>query len=156
MFIFIIAFSFFSLFATAMITYKRNAPVPKSGEVMAEWDQISRFVWLKWVGYSGGDQYRYGFSKTLDLIDKHSAQKMLLDLSDIKVVSPEDQEWTSHFFIQKLQKYAIRKVALVKPRDMLAKASLKLIYKDIKNEISCEKGVFEEVEEAVEWLKEEK
>src|SRR5690606_40492897 len=83
---------------------------------------------LKWEGYCPAENYQYGFLKGIALSTEKGIKKWLVDLSNIKVVNPENQRWTQEVLIKKMNYSGIAQVAVINPQCPLASSSIKHMY----------------------------
>ena len=107
---------------------------------------------VKWEGYCPVDSYQYGFLKGIALSTEKGIKKWIVDLSDIKVINPENQRWTQEVLIKKMNYSGIMHVAVINPQCPLASSSIKNMYQESMHLIKFVRMVFNSVEEAEVWL----
>ena len=107
---------------------------------------------IKWVGYCNADDYRFGFLRALEISGDLGIEKWLMDFSEIKVISPQNQKWTISILIEKVGKTGVKKIAIVYPQCGLANASIENMYKEFQTFISYDRKVVFSREEGEKWL----
>ncbi len=116
------------------------------------WNSALHFVRVKWMGFSDGANYRYAMLQALALIRERSSQKLLIDLSDMRVILPDDQGWTSRIFLDKSNRSGLKMLAIVNPKNNYAQKSLQNIIAAIENRALYQRREFECPILAMEWL----
>lgn len=112
-----------------------------------------KYVLMKWKGFVHGDSFRLGLNKGLELIVMKKSSRWLADLRNMKVLSLEDQEWSSNNWFPRAIEGGIRKMAIVLPQSALGKMGVKNVMNKV-GDIKIETSYFPTIEEAEKWLKE--
>lgn len=121
------------------------------GEFITSWLKPDTLL-LKWEGYCPAENYQYGFLKGIALSTEKGIKKWLVDLSNIKVVNPENQRWTQEVLIKKMNYSGIAQVTVINPQCPLASSSIKHMYQESIHLIKFVRMVFNSIEEAEAWL----
>ena len=117
------------------------------------WDEGLKCVQIGWDGsYVSGPEYRATLLELLDLLAMRRGCRMLFDMRNLPVVSPEDQAWIQEEWMPRSLKVGLRYSAVVMPKSALSRLTLRHIAKDASG-IERQRAYFETLEEARAWLK---
>lgn len=107
---------------------------------------------MMWKDFVHGDPFRLGLDKGLELIEKKGSSRWLADLREMKVLSIEDQNWSSNDWFPRAINGGIRKMSIVLPESALAKMGVKNIMNEVEG-IEIKTTYFSTLEEAEKWLR---
>jgi uncharacterized protein YqcC (DUF446 family) len=116
-----------------------------------EWDDEIPAVVHTWKEFVNGQAFRDGCAEILDVIEKRSARKMLVDTSGIQVHDDEDEEWLQDEWIPRTMEAGIEASATVPQDSVIAKMDLEKFMNEVE-EYDYKSTMVESVSEAREWL----
>ncbi|NOQ25558.1 MAG: hypothetical protein GQ564_09385 [Bacteroidales bacterium] len=93
----------------------------------------------------------FGF-ETNNLLVKHSAQKQLNNVQNMKVLTKEAHAWVDEVWYPKAKASGLKHFAFVVPKDVFGKASMDAVNVNIKEKYGINIKYFTDVEEAKQWL----
>lgn len=121
--------------------------------VTLAWDDTLKCMRIRWSGdYMSGADYRAVLLQLLEVLQKKRACRMLFDMRNMPVMSPEDQAWVQAEWMPKSLKAGLRYSAVVMPERAISRLTLRHIAQDASN-IQRQRAYFETLEEASVWLK---
>lgn len=127
--------------------------VVQTPNVSLEWDKDAKCVKIAWRGaFESGEQYRQLLMRLLDVIEEKRGSRMLFDMRNMPVVSPEDQAWVQSQWMPRSIEVGLKYSAVVMPKAAISRLTLRHIAKDASH-IDRQRAYFETLEEAREWLK---
>lgn len=105
-----------------------------------------------------GMTFHDSFIKLLDIIikslEKNEARGLLLDAREHKGLSPAMQELAAKRHEEYAKKYGFLKQAIIVPKDVFSKFSVKNYTRQFDEEYLVENMYFDNIEEAKKWLHE--
>jgi hypothetical protein len=126
-----------------------NSNTPK---VDLSWDASLRTVVIVWEGFNEAGSFRPIMERVLEMMKSKGASRMLADLRDAKVNSPEDQKWLYEDWMPRAIQAGLRSMALVVPKSTIAQLGLRRSIQRIdKNDFLT--AHLEDVKGARKWLK---
>ena len=121
--------------------------------VTLAWDDHLKCMKIGWSGeYMSGEDYRAILMRLLDVLEVKGGSRMLFDMRNMPVMSPEDQAWVQSEWMPKSLKAGLKYSAVVMPQRALSRLTLRHIAKDA-SEIERQRAYFETLDEAAAWLK---
>src|SRR6266850_1926134 len=76
------------------------APAPQGDKVyldtpyvLIRWDGSGQWVYVKWKAWANSDEYRAAQEAVILALRENHASRNLVDSTDARVVSDEDQQW---------------------------------------------------------------
>jgi hypothetical protein len=121
--------------------------------VTLAWDDTLKCMRIGWSGaYMSGADYRAVLLRLLEVLERKRACRMLFDMRNMPVMSPDDQAWVQAEWMPKSLKAGLKYSAVVIPERALSRLTLRHIAKDASN-IERERAYFETLDEASAWLK---
>jgi hypothetical protein len=122
----------------------------KGNYVSVEWDEKNRWIKYSVYGFAQGAILREEIGHFIDLVEKKKVKKVLVDATQGKVVSREDQEWATTYLLNRLLEAGMRYQAIIMPASTIAQMSFKNMVNKIKD---LEIRYFGDEDEAAVWLK---
>lgn len=121
--------------------------------VTLAWDNNLRCMKIGWSGeYMSGEDYRAILMQLLDVLETKGGSRILIDMRNMPVMSPEDQAWVQSEWMPQSIKAGLKYSAVVMPKRALSRLTLRHLAKDAEG-IKRERAYFETPEEASAWLK---
>jgi hypothetical protein len=123
--------------------------------ISVEWEPRGKWIRVNFKRFIEGDEYRSTLDAALDVAIAKNATRLLWDLRQMKVLTPEDQAWAEREWTPRLLKASkVRCTALVVPRSVLAQMTLRRVAEKTapmtENEVTSKH--FDSVEDAEKWL----
>lgn len=114
------------------------------------------YIRVEMKGFLVLEKYQPCWMEVLDLIEKHQTNKLLVDMSQSKVIAEENRDWLKENYFPKayqISKTKFFKVARIVAEDIYNQMSLKQL-DTMRNEgdYSEESKNFKTEEEALNWL----
>lgn len=122
-----------------------------SDHLTIEWDEQHECVIMNWKGFVGGDKFRDGLLKGLDLLIEKKASRWLAILTKMGSLLKEDQEWSNKEWFPRAFEAGVKKIAIVIPQKVLAQMSVNAIMQKVARTELVSKH-FNSIEEAKKWL----
>ncbi|MCL4515842.1 MAG: STAS/SEC14 domain-containing protein [Firmicutes bacterium] len=119
--------------------------------VTIQWDESIACVAMKWKGFIPGEDFQNGLNKGVELLAAKQGRKWLSDLSEMAVISQENQAWTDENWFPQAAATGLRFIAVVKPRKVIPQMSLQNIINHVGN-ADVATAFFDTPEEAWQWL----
>jgi hypothetical protein len=106
----------------------------ESSTSIVGWNDRLKCVVLrrKPTGYPDSTTYKTNLSKILELAKLKSASKVLFEMSHMRVMSDEDQDWFVEKFVPVAATGGVRSIVFTKPDSSVARFSLKSLGAKIK------------------------
>jgi hypothetical protein len=131
----------------------RSQVIVDTPTVNLVWDDDVKCMRIGWSGeFMSGEDYRSTLLKLLDVLEEKRGSRMLFDMRNMPVMSPDDQAWVLSEWMPKSLKAGLKYSAVVMPQRALSKMTLRHIAKDA-SVIERQRAYFETLEEATAWLK---
>lgn len=77
------------------------------------------YIHQKWTGFCPSRNFRRAIDITMDALHEYDMNKILSDVTEQKVVSPDDQEYTKQNIIDFLQEHDRVKLAFVTDKNSI-------------------------------------
>ena len=126
------------------------------------WQDDLDGIYIQLVGYIPSEDFREVLEKALDFLKLKRASRWIVDLSEQKVTSIEDQNWIGKDWIPRCIGAGIKQVAMVLPKNVIAQMSLKRVNNIIDQVVAevpptqplidVKTANFGSVEEARQWM----
>lgn len=78
-----------------------------------------------WKGHALKDQYKEGMNKALELIKERKLERWIADLTDLGVISGENQKWTNEVWFPQVLEAGLKRMAIVVSKDVLCNMATK-------------------------------
>jgi hypothetical protein len=78
-----------------------------------------------WKGHALKDQYKEGMMKALELIKEKKVERWIADLTDLGVISGENQKWTNEVWFPQVLQAGLKRMAIVVSKDVLCNMATK-------------------------------
>ncbi|MGD1842657.1 MAG: hypothetical protein ACFB0B_17440 [Thermonemataceae bacterium] len=91
-------------------------------------------IMIIWKGFAKGDTYRSILKTALEAAQQHQLKNWISDLTEAKVVSPEDKTWVEETFIPEGLQAGIKKAIFIVPKDIFSKAYVEQITLKLEEE----------------------
>ena len=107
---------------------------------------------IQFNGLVNHENYKIAMEKAYDLIVEKKLPHWISDLSDMKVIIPENQKWTNEYFLPKvLSTTKISKVAIIVGNDVFTHASMNKI-RDEVSKANLPIRYFDKIHDIKEWF----
>ena len=119
--------------------------------VLITWDPDTQAVYVKWKAWANSSEYRAAQEVIIRALRENHASRNLIDSTDRKVVTDDDQKWLVEDWMPRATAAGRRWTAIVMPKSALGRT----IAENIDNSGRSERNTiehFETVEEAKAWL----
>ena len=133
-------------------------PASKGGKVyldtpyvLVRWDANGPWVYVKWKAWANSTEYRAAQEVILLALRENHASRNLIDSTDRRVVSDDDQKWLVENWMPRAAAAGRRWTAIVMPKSALGRT----IAENIDNQGRSKRNTiehFETVEAASAWL----
>jgi hypothetical protein len=114
------------------------------------WDNTLNCLVIKRVGFVSGDEFIQHNLKLLEFIQTHHVSKMITDVTQMKVVSPKDQDWFVREYLPKAHAAGLNYMAIIPPASLIAQMSVAMVERKADNIIVMR--YFTTFEEAADWI----
>jgi hypothetical protein len=135
-----------------------QGPVSKGGKVyldtpyvLVRWDADGPWVYVKWKAWANSTEYRAAQEVIILAFRENHASRNLIDSTDRRVVSDDDQKWLVGDWMPRAAAAGRRWTAIVMPKSALGRT----IAENIDNQGRSKRNMiehFETVEAASAWL----
>lgn len=133
-------------------------PPPQAGKVyldtpyvLVRWDGDGPWVFVKWKGWANSTEYRSTQERVIDALRENHGSRNLIDSTDSRVISAEDQKWLIEDWMPRAVAAGRRKTAIVLPKSALGRTIAENIDKYPRSNLT-KIAYFETVEDAAAWL----
>lgn len=121
----------------------------KGNYVSVEWDETNHWIKYSVYGFAQGSILREEIGHFLALIEEKKPEKLLINATQRKVVSKEDQEWATTYLLNRLLEAGLRYQAIIMPASIIAQMSFRSMINKTKG---LETRYFGDEDEATAWL----
>jgi len=135
-----------------------EAPVSKASKVyldtpyiLIRWDADGPWVYVKWKAWANSSEYRAAQEMVILALRENHASRNLIDSTDSRVVSEEDQKWLLQSWMPRAVAAGRHWTAIVLPKSPLGRTIAENIDKHPRSKLAEVKH-FETVEDAAAWL----
>lgn len=135
-----------------------RAPLPQAGKIYLEtpyvlvrWDGDGPWVFVKWKAWANSAEYRVAQEAVIVALRENHASRNLIDSTDSKVVSEEDQQWLVQDWMPRAVAAGRRWTAIVLPKSALGRTIAENIDKHPRSKL-VKVEHFQTVDEAAAWL----
>jgi len=119
--------------------------------VLIRWDGEGPWVYVKWKAWANSVEYRAAQETVLLALRENHASRNLIDSTDSRVVTDEDQVWLVENWIPRAVAAGRHWTAIVLPKSALGRTIAENIDKHPRSK-SSKVEHFETVEDAAAWL----
>jgi len=119
--------------------------------ILVRWDGDRPWVYVKWKAWANSTEYRAAQEVILLALRENHASRNLIDSTDRRVVSEDDQKWLVENWMPRAAAAGRRWTAIVMPKSALGRT----IAENIDNQGRSKRNTiehFETVEAASAWL----
>jgi hypothetical protein len=135
-----------------------SAEVPAAGKVyldtpyvLVRWDGEGPWVFVQWKAWANSAEYRAAQEAVIIALRENHASRNLIDSTDSRVVSDDDQQWLVEDWMPRAVAAGRRWTAIVLPKSALGRTIAENIDRRPRsNWVKVEH--FQTVEEAAAWL----
>src|SRR5688572_28616717 len=111
-------------------------------------DESAGIVRMSWKGYANSGQFREGTRRMLEVLRDARASVVLGDITEMVLISQEDQQWLVENFLPVAIDAGFKAIALLNPRHYFNKVAVETIAYKVKQE-KLKISFFESEEEAL-------
>ena len=115
-------------------------------------DDTTGIVRMQWTGYATSAQFREGTRDMLRVLKEHSASAVLGDITDMVLISQEDQQWLVECFLPVAIESGFKSVALLKPHHYFNKVAVETVAYKVNQDLLSIR-FFDDEAAALEWLR---
>ena len=115
------------------------------------YDKEIKAVYAKLIGFLSETQFKHIIEKELEAMYREKATRYLIDLTELKVMLPENQKHVQQYWIPKIKKAGVQQVAFLQPENVFGQVSMKAANVTLDGEM--ETAYFENMGVARNWLK---
>jgi len=119
--------------------------------VLVRWDPDGPWVYVKWKAWANSSEYRAAQETVILALRENRTSRNLIDSSDGRVVSSDDQKWLVESWMPRAVAAGRRWTAIVLPTSSLGRTIAENIDKYPKSRLVTVEH-FETVEDAAAWL----
>ncbi|MFY8000391.1 MAG: hypothetical protein ACOVSW_17475 [Candidatus Kapaibacteriota bacterium] len=99
------------------------------------------------------NELRHVLETTLDLAKEYSSVNIIGDMSNLLLLTNEDEQWSLHNWLPRLQEAGVRNMAIIPPHTLIGKLSLDVLMRQMQG-INIQR--VSSIAEAQYWLKEQR
>jgi hypothetical protein len=123
--------------------------------VQMAYKDISGFYFsdLNLQGATLGNELRHILNATLDMAKAHSSTSIIGDMSNLLLLTREDEQWSLNEWFPRLQAAGVRNIAIIPPQTLIGKLSLDVLMRQVQG-MNIQR--VSSVAEAQYWLKEQR
>jgi hypothetical protein len=116
-------------------------------------DENINCIHMQWTGFAASQNYKNGMNTGLEKVKEKKVTKWLANMTDMAVITPDDQKWTNEDWFPRLLEAGIRTAAVVMSKDIFNQLAVKKIGEEMTDN-SYTMHFFGDLEEAKKWLRE--
>jgi hypothetical protein len=119
--------------------------------VLVRWDADGPWVYVKWKAWANSTEYKAAQEVIILALRENHASRNLIDSTDRRVVSDDDQKWLVENWMPRAAAAGRRWTAIVMPKSALGRT----IAENIDNQGRSKRNMiehFETIEAAAAWL----
>lgn len=117
-------------------------------------DQESSCVKAKFEGFIKLDQFKTKCEHSISLLEKHGGSKILVDTSEIKVMTQENQAFIQEDWFPRAIAAGLQKLAHIVPENIFGQVSVESANKGAEEQGAVQIQYFMSEREAMAWLNE--
>lgn len=99
------------------------------------------------------NELRHVLETTLDVAKEYSSVNIIGDMSNLLLLTNEDEQWSLHNWLPRLQEVGVRNMAIIPPHTLIGKLSLDVLMRQMQG-INIQR--VSSIAEAQYWLKEQR
>ena len=130
---------------------KRSKVYLDTPYILIRWDGDGPWVYVKWRAWANSAEYRAAQEIVLDALRENHGARNLIDSTDRKVFSDEDQRWLLDDWMPRATAVGRRWTAIVLPNSALGRTIAENLDKHPQSKAINVK-LFETVDDAAAWL----
>jgi hypothetical protein len=118
-------------------------------------DEQAGIVRMQWKGYANSAQFREGTRRMLEVLKEARASVVLGDITDMVLISQDDQQWLIDNFLPVATDAGFRAIALLNPQHYFNKVAVETIAYKVNSE-KLKISFFGDEQAALDWLEKER
>jgi|GEM_PF-5699755 len=127
-----------------------------------EWNTTAQAVQMAYKDVSSpylvdaatlGNELRHILNSTLDMAKEHGSASIISDMSNLLLLTSEDEQWSLNEWFPRLQAAGVRNLAIVPPQTLIGKLSLDVLMRQVQG-VNIQR--VSSIAEAQYWLKEQR
>lgn len=127
-----------------------------------EWNTTAQAVQMAYKDVSSpylmnaatlGSEIRHILNSTLDMAKEHGSTSIIGEMSNLLLLTSEDEQWSLNEWFPRLQAAGVRNLAIVPPQTLIGKLSLDVLMRQVQG-MNIQR--VSSVAEAQYWLKEQR
>jgi hypothetical protein len=127
----------------------------ESDYLTIKWDDTIKGAIVKRVGFAVSEKFRFHNLKLIEIFRERKITQFISDVTEMKVISQEDQNWFSEEFFPQLYRSGLRYMVVIPPVSAIAKLSVGEVER-IATRAGIEVKIVSDYEEAANWLRSKK
>jgi hypothetical protein len=127
----------------------------ENANVFLAWDEELECAYIRWEGFSFGEDMRAQMDKILVILKEKKGNKELVNLQKQRIISHEDREWISKNWLPRAWSAGLKYIAFVIPQSDLSKISFDKLMNE-SDKTRTQEAYFDNEEAARKWLREVK
>jgi hypothetical protein len=129
------------------------SPIIDNKYLLAEWRNEGTIFYYAWKGFVPGPAMRANLEEILAVFAQGQTPCMLQDLTQVRAVAPEDQDWITTNWVPRAMTAGMRKVAMLTPASVFGQiASQNVQVKVAVNGLDLYNQFFDDYAKAEAWL----
>ncbi|MFC5447297.1 hypothetical protein [Paenibacillus aestuarii] len=114
------------------------------------------YVILKRNNFASKEIFQSSTNKSIELLKQHRSDKLIIDDTKVRFVTPENQEWILDHFSNTGYAQGLRFLAVVKPQSLIGEYTVNKIFEQapIRTTTPIEVRFFSLMDEAEAWMRE--
>lgn len=111
----------------------------------------SRTVYEKWKGFTYGEELREAWKNALEFFRRNGAKRIILDVTESKVIRREDTEWYFKNIFPLAYRYGIDAIAIIESKSPISRFAIKSAYTNIGDK-PVDVEFFSNCRNAIKWV----
>jgi hypothetical protein len=111
----------------------------------------SRTVYEKWKGFTYGEELREAWRNALEFFRRNGAKRIILDVTESKVIRREDTEWYFKNIFPLAYQYGIDAIAIIESKSPISRFAIKSAYTNIGDK-PVDVEFFSNSRNAIKWV----
>jgi hypothetical protein len=129
------------------------SPIIDNKYLLAEWRSGGAIFYYAWKGFVPGPAMRINFEEILVAFAQGQASCMLQDLTQVRAVAPEDQDWITTNWVPRAIAAGMRKVAMLTPASVFGQMATQNVQGKVAiNGLDVHNRFFDDYAKAEAWL----
>jgi hypothetical protein len=122
----------------------------KGTNISVEWDEENEIIKYTLYGFGQGESLREEVNNFVAAVEQKKAKRVLVDATEMKVVSNTDQDWATGELLVRLKGVGTLYFAIIIPKSALTQLAFQRMSKKMEE---LEIHNFADKEDAINWLK---